>query len=41
MCLDEVDEAVGGGVVAGDGSLVCQFRLDGLGQLLAELNTEK
>lgn len=40
MILDEVDEAVGGGVMRGYGVLVLQLRLNGLGQLLAELNAE-
>lgn len=40
MVLDEVDEAVGGGVVRGHGVLVLQLRLNGLGQLLAKLNAE-
>ena len=39
--LDEVDEAVGGDVVGGHGVAVGQLGLDGLGELLAKLNTAK
>ena len=41
MRLDEVDESVCGGVVGGYGRLVGELGLDGLGELLAELNSEK
>lgn len=37
--LDEADETVGGGIVAGDGTFTLQFRLDHLGQLLTQLDT--
>ena len=36
--LDEVDEEVGGCVVGGDGSVILHLWLDGLGELLAQLN---
>ena len=36
--IDHVDEGVGGGVVGGGGLPCAQFWLDGLGELLAELN---
>ena len=39
--LDEVDEPVGGGVVAADGVGASQFRLNDLGQLLAQLHPEQ
>ena len=39
MTLDEVDEVVGGGVVGGNWLVIGQLRFNGLGQLLAELNT--
>ena len=41
MTLDEVDQTVGGGVVGRDRRVVRQLGLDGLGQLLSELNTEQ
>ena len=41
VTLDEVDKTVGGGVVGRDRRVVRQLGLDGLGQLLSELNTEQ
>ena len=38
MSLDMVDEAISGPVVAGHGAVSGHLRLDGLGQLLAELH---
>jgi hypothetical protein len=39
IALEEVDQTIGGGVVAGDGGGVLQFGLDRLCQLLAQLHT--
>lgn len=39
IALEEVDETIGGRVVAGDGRGVLQLRLDRLRQLLAQLHT--
>ena len=41
FCLDEVDEPVGWGIVAGDGGGGTKLRLDRLGKLLPKLNTGK
>lgn len=38
MSLDKVDQPVGALIVAGDGGVALQLRLDHLRQLLAELN---
>ena len=37
--LDEVHEAVGGGVVGGHGVVALHLGLDGLGELLAQFHT--
>ena len=41
VALDEVDQVVGGRVVRSNRLVVGKLGLDGLGELLAELNTER
>ena len=41
VALDEVDQVVGGRVVRSNRLVVGKLGLDGLGELLPELNTEK
>lgn len=39
VLLQEVDEAIGGGVVGSDLGVVFQLRFDPLGQLLSQFNS--